>query len=829
MGIEQTRANSGIYIDLIKQNNVVYPEESLFQRQLYDKLNALLDAQWNFLQNIPEDQKEKISRCRVHNAILVYGKRGSGKTVFISNIENNIKENHYEFLDIVDPTLLSDSKVIDGCEAFCSVLIGIVHAHLKEKVFSKNTVSEQNKNAYTKNFREVADSLSSLKNAKDESGLDSIFFHGDAIALEQKLHKFFEVVSKQLLDGKMLCFRLDDVDMSLKSGFLCLETMRKYFSSPWVIPIVCGDIDLYQKLVAKEYWKPFSTFDANGRRVVPYEEGNEFSSKYLTKIFPNNLRLEIVSCADFVRRKYDQIFFVFHSEEDSNKKGPIKTLKEIDDYIDAYFNHGIGLDQYKDNTLSSLKRDNADPSVVQDSLRVWMQFHEKMFPVYDKIANTETSGQNIKFDGDLYSQFQESLADFFDSQQNFQIISKLARININSISTIPDFKYNYEGALTALSEAEDLLRHYEGQPVSDKGLRLFRPSSDDVFGDDNKLHEMFPFLLQLFSFDNNKEETGKYLEVFSGRFVHLIFSTLFQKDCNIGEILFETPLFCPPNMNARRSENNDDNDDVVRDDLPFDQFFTEEKAEELWKKIVNDYPYVESGNKPFFDVNFLRSALGLYYDNLNAYRIKNYDGESLLDYMMRCVVMLLHSVYTCERKDFITYKKIGLAKNQNNFWDNKKKKINPDFSPEISLLTEGRMESSISYYLFNHPLVKLINSVSLKYYDWKNDGHEAKPYLPIDYLRQGISDTAIRQKIETAASLDEINNILMSLASDKQAITIISKFTPRSNAFKRIKLLYYKDTTSKGSKALYEKLCKENMLTNLLTTSPAWEKCVIND
>ena len=152
-----------------------------------------------------------------------------------------------------------------------------------------------------------------------------------------------------------------------------------------------------------------------------------------------------------------------------------------------------------------------------------------------------------------------------------------------------------------------------------------------------------------------------------------------------------------------------------------------------------------------------------------------------------------------------------------------------DFFPEISLLVEGHMESSISYYLFNHPLVKLINSVSLKYYEWKNEGHETKPYLPIDYLRQGISDTVIRQKVATASSLDEINEILMSLSSDKQAMTIISKFTQRSNAFKRIKMLYYKDTTSESSRALYDKLCRTNVLTNLVPTSPAWEKCVIDD
>ena len=821
MESDQAMDNSGIRIDLTKQNSVIYPKESLFQKALYDKLNTLLDAQWNFLQNIPKDQKKKISMCRIHNAILVYGARGSGKTVFISNIEENIKEDHYEFLDIVDPTLLSDSKVINDSEAFCSILVGIVHEHLKEKVFSKKSVNDQDKNSYTKIFREVADCLSSLKNAKNESGLDSIFFHGNALALEQKLHEFFAVVSQKLLNDKMLCFRLDDVDMSFKSGFLCLETMRKYFSSPWVIPIVCGDIGLYQQLVTKEYISSFSTFDVNGKRVVPHG-WEDFSSKYLTKIFPNNLRLEIIGCADFVGRKYDQISFVFHEGKELIER----KMKVIDDYIDTYFNHGIEQDQYKNNALSSLKSDKTSQSVVRDSLRVWMQFHEKMFPVYDKIATTKSSEQIVRFEGALYSQFQESLVDFFDSQQKFQTITKLARINVNSISVTPDFTYNYKDALTALSGAGDLLSYFEGQPISDRGLRLSRPSPGDDFFDDDKAREMFLFLLQLFSFDNNKEEAGKYLEVVSGRFVHLVFSTLFQQDCNIGEILFETPLFCPSNMNMRSPENYDDNDEDAQGDLSSYQSFAGEKAEDLWEEIINKYPYVNSDTKPFFDVNFLRSALALYYDNLNTYRKRKINNESILDYMLRCVVMLLHSVYMCERKDFITYKKIGLTKNQKNFWDKNKENISPEFFPEISLFAEKRLENSISYHLFHHPLVQLIKDMALKYSRERGHRNEDKSYWPIIYLKQGASENVIRQSIEIASSLDEINGILMSV--DEQALKFISKFTQRANAFKRIKMLYYRDETSEGSRALYDKLCRTNGLTNLVPTSPAWEKCVID-
>ena len=815
----QTMDKSGICIDLTKQNSVIYQQESLFQKALYDKLNVLLDAQRDYLQSIPKDQKQKISLCRIHNAILVYGNRGSGKTVFLSNIEKNVKENHYVFLDIVDPTLLSNSKVVDCCEAFCSILIGIVHDYLDKNVFRKNLTKEEDKETYKNKFREVAECLSALKNAKNESGLDSIFFHGNAIALEQKLHEFFEVISQKLLDGKLLCFRLDDIDMSFESGYLCLETMRKYFSSPWVIPIVCGDISLYQTLIEKEYLKSFSPNDIKWMEAIARKR-EDFSSKYLTKIFPNNLRLEIVSCADFVSQNYNQMFFVFHHKEDQKF-----SLKDIDDSIDVYFNPGIGQDQYKNNVLSSSKyNDKESHRIVQDSLRIWIQFHEKMFPFYNKIAEMKTTGQAAGFDGNRYIQFQESLVDFFDSQKQYQIIADLARININSTSTTPNLTYNYKDALIALSKGKDSLTCSEGQYPIGVELRVSHPSSKDVFFDNDTERNQFLFLVQLFSFDNGKEETSKYLEVFSGRFVHLVFSTLFNKDCNIGEIMSEMPLFYSFGANADVMGNDDDGKDDARDKLPLWQSLAGKTVDKIWDEITNKHQYVNTGTRPFFDINFLQKALSLYYDNLNAYRKQRYENESILNYMLRCVVMLLHSVYSCERKDLTTYKKIGLSKNQGIFFDKKKEDINPSFFPEISSLTKKREDNSISYYLYNHPLVKLIQHLAWQYFHKKEERSDLKPYFPIVYLKIRAPESAIRRRIEIASSLDEINDILQSV--DKQTLTVISKFTQRFNAFKRIKKLY-NDTTDENSKSRYEKLCRTNVLTNLVPTSLAWEKCEI--
>ena len=121
-------------------------------------------------------------------------------------------------------------------------------------------------------------------------------------------------------------------------------------------------------------------------------------------------------------------------------------------------------------------------------------------------------------------------------------------------------------------------------------------------------------------------------------------------------------------------------------------------------------------------------------------------------------------------------------------------------------------------------MVKLIQHLAWQYFHKKEERSDLKPYFPIVYLKIRAPESAIRRRIEIASSLDEINDILQSV--DKQTLTVISKFTQRFNAFKRIKKLY-NDTTDENSKSRYEKLCRTNVLTNLEPTSLAWEKCEI--
>ena len=136
---------------------------------------------------------------------------------------------------------------------------------------------------------------------------------------------------------------------------------------------------------------------------------------------------------------------------------------------------------------------------------------------------------------------------------------------------------------------------------------------------------------------------------------------------------------------------------------------------------------------------------------------------------------------------------------------------------------------NIAYYLLHHPLVQLIKEMTVKYLCSENDKSKSKisSCLFIDYPKKALSESIVRQSVENALSLDEVNDLLSSV--DDSIIKAISKWTPRSKAFKRIKMLYCKDTTSESSKLLYDQLSKKNNLSNLVTTSPAWEKCVVDD
>ncbi|MCD8079453.1 MAG: hypothetical protein LUF04_03295 [Bacteroides sp.] len=49
----------------------------------------------------------------------------------------------------------------------------------------------------------------------------------------------------------------DDVDTDFAKGWPVMETIRKYLTSPQLITILSGDINLYTLLIRKKQWENF--------------------------------------------------------------------------------------------------------------------------------------------------------------------------------------------------------------------------------------------------------------------------------------------------------------------------------------------------------------------------------------------------------------------------------------------------------------------------------------------------------------------------------------------------------------------------------------------
>ncbi len=78
----------------------------------------------------------------------------------------------------------------------------------------------------------------------------------EGMELEQHLHRLFRLIT-QILGCQALILPIDDIDMVPERGYDVLEVLRKYLVSPYVIPIVSGQYEVYHHLVENYFSKGY--------------------------------------------------------------------------------------------------------------------------------------------------------------------------------------------------------------------------------------------------------------------------------------------------------------------------------------------------------------------------------------------------------------------------------------------------------------------------------------------------------------------------------------------------------------------------------------------
>jgi hypothetical protein len=269
----------------------------------YQKLREGVEKQLNSLGTFSyRDIKDTdITYPRVHNAILIEGSRGSGKTTFLLKSLEKLKrdeELQLSVLRLIDPTL------IETKENIVVVILSAIETALAHFQGDTRALDEAREG--------LAEGLGLLDGIGASSVYGSewedakwVMSQGLRKAkkgrdFEKKLGVYIER-ALDLLKKKAFVLTFDDVDTNFAHGYVILETVRKYLTHPRLVIVLSGDLELYGRLLRKNIYMAFgeqllerdpAMMGLSNKKVG--DAVLELEEQYLLKIAPPQNRISMV-------------------------------------------------------------------------------------------------------------------------------------------------------------------------------------------------------------------------------------------------------------------------------------------------------------------------------------------------------------------------------------------------------------------------------------------------------------------------------------------------------------------------------------------------------
>lgn len=317
-------------LDKVRQGIAVNEGELLHKTQmklLLAKIKQIMSAVSDFRRQFEGGQRPSaISHRRHHDAILLSGARGTGKTTFLLSALHKLQaeqvDGKYAFcvFEPVDPTLF-------GCNEH--ILLTLL-SMIAEKVRRGRDYSETSGYGHTgssadwenweRQLKELAKGLRTVGEQREdigsepsarkdvwddaeyllEQGMDSA---RSSHELEYKLHGFINA-SLRLLNKDAVVLGLDDVDTRPGIGWHVLEVLRRYLTTPQLIVIVSGNMELFQKLVERQQLKNFGLDFSSSKDVLQNfaPQVTELTNQYLLKVLRTPMRIELLPFAEALKR-----------------------------------------------------------------------------------------------------------------------------------------------------------------------------------------------------------------------------------------------------------------------------------------------------------------------------------------------------------------------------------------------------------------------------------------------------------------------------------------------------------------------------------------------
>ena len=267
----------------------------LLAQDVFEKIAGLLErglAKVCSLKNLDD-----LDQHRAHEAILLQGPRGSGKSAVLVNLALYLKERKEKLerelliLKPIDPTLLEDGKNM-FLDVFIAALVR--DKHIKAKLDQGGREAD----AFYDQLGKVGSALESSQTQEEQHGMDRVraLIGGNGIA--EQVHKLFQS-ALNLTCKKLIVLPIDDVDTALQHAYEKIEIVRKYLVSPYVIPIISGDLALYNDLIWRDFHGRLLT-DSDAEKDEAMERAKRLSIDYQRKILPLPRRIDVPILATYL-------------------------------------------------------------------------------------------------------------------------------------------------------------------------------------------------------------------------------------------------------------------------------------------------------------------------------------------------------------------------------------------------------------------------------------------------------------------------------------------------------------------------------------------------
>ena len=330
-------------------------EQILHQESYAKVIDLLREDLHSDIDNILEGEEF----YRTHNAIFIEGGRGSGKTQFLLNLKRLQSTNYKEdrelrklyFIGPIDPTILHDN------ESFLTIVLAKILNQIEGDL---KYLKEHQKKSFYELLKSISFAIDGVINKKNsqKTALEHIAQDQSSLKLELYLHHFFREVSS-IVGEKRLVLLIDDIDMAFDKGFEILEVIRKYLSSPYLVPIVTGDKWLYEDILEKHFFSELKNDYFMGKyyehekypnRSYKRDTIKELQKDYLIKVLPSHRRVKLKTlfelaenrCLVFIFGK-KKFLFERHIEEFFHKcaKNIYVSDKGANEFIEGFFSNSL--------------------------------------------------------------------------------------------------------------------------------------------------------------------------------------------------------------------------------------------------------------------------------------------------------------------------------------------------------------------------------------------------------------------------------------------------------------------------------------------------------